>query len=144
MPERSLFDLGEYAINVSIPVVIGTAIAIFLGFRTNSAYERWWEARKLWGRIINDSRSLVRLCNDYFGTANQTSRDDHLAYIKASGDKIAMAGPMLNDMGGMIGSLIILDVEDMDAARAWADGDPYAKAGLFQSVELIPWKKVVG
>ena len=30
------------------------------------------------------------------------------------------------------------------AAQAWADGDPYAKAGLFESVELVPWKKVIG
>ena len=44
----------------------------------------------------------------------------------------------------MIGSLIILEVEDMTAAQNWADNDPYAKAGLFQSVDLIVWKKVVG
>ena len=33
---------------------------------------------------------------------------------------------------------------DMDAARAWVDGDPYGKAGLFDSVELIPWNRVIG
>lgn len=65
------FDLGSYALNSSIPLVIGTAIAIFLGFRTNSAYERWWEARKLWGAIIVDSRSLVRLSNQYIGRHDQ-------------------------------------------------------------------------
>lgn len=63
------FDLQDYAINASIPLVIGTAIAIFLGFRTNSAYERWWEARKLWGGIINDSRNLVRLCKYFLDSA---------------------------------------------------------------------------
>ena len=61
LPVGSLiyFDLGQYAINASIPLVIGTAIAIVLGFRTNSAYERWWEARKLWGSIVNQSRNLA-------------------------------------------------------------------------------------
>lgn len=39
---------------------VGTGISIFLAFITNSAYDRWWEARKLWGSIVNDSRSLVR------------------------------------------------------------------------------------
>ena len=58
-------DLGDYAINTSIPLVIGTAIAIFLGFRTNSAYERWWEARKLWGGMISDSRNLVRFSKQF-------------------------------------------------------------------------------
>ncbi|MEX0278458.1 MAG: YciI family protein [Ruegeria sp.] len=70
------------------------------------------------------------------------NRSAHLAYIKKKG-VVAQAGPLLNG-DDMIGSLIILDVEDLTAAQTWADGDPYAKAGLFQSVELIPWKKVIG
>ena len=41
----------------TVPVaVIGGAIGIFVSFRTNSAYDRWWEGRKLWGRMINTSR----------------------------------------------------------------------------------------
>jgi len=43
----------------------------------------------------------------------------------------------------MIGSLVILDAPDLEAARDWAENDPYARAGLFDSVELIPWKKVI-
>ncbi|MDA7966645.1 YciI family protein [Ruegeria sp.] len=70
------------------------------------------------------------------------NRADHLAYIEDTG-VVAQAGPLL-DGDAMIGSLVILDVEDLAAAQAWADNDPYAKAGLFQSVELIPWKKVIG
>jgi len=42
-----------------IPVsILGGALAIFLGFRNSSAYDRWWEARKIWGAVVNDSRSL--------------------------------------------------------------------------------------
>ncbi|MCL6283532.1 YciI family protein [Ruegeria sp. 2012CJ41-6] len=70
------------------------------------------------------------------------NRTAHLAYIEETG-VVAQAGPLL-DGEQMIGSLIILDVADMAAAQEWADNDPYAKAGLFQSVELIAWKKVVG
>ena len=70
------------------------------------------------------------------------NRDAHLAYIKETG-VVAQAGPLLDASGTMAGSLVVLDVEDMQAARAWADGDPYAKAGLFASVELIEWKKVI-
>ncbi|CUK14021.1 YciI-like protein [Ruegeria denitrificans] len=70
------------------------------------------------------------------------NRANHLAYIEETG-VVAQAGPLL-DGDAMIGSLIILEVEDMAAAQAWADNDPYAKAGLFQSVDLIVWKKVVG
>ncbi|WP_420585495.1 YciI family protein [Ruegeria sp.] len=70
------------------------------------------------------------------------NRADHLAYIEETG-VVAQAGPLLNG-DAMIGSMIVLEVEDMAAAQNWADNDPYAKAGLFQSVELIQWKKVVG
>ncbi len=70
------------------------------------------------------------------------NRSNHLAYIEETG-VVSQAGPLL-DGDAMIGSLVILDVEDLAAAQSWADNDPYAKAGLFQSVELIPWKKVIG
>ncbi|WP_424988413.1 YciI family protein [Microbulbifer sp. S227A] len=71
------------------------------------------------------------------------NRAAHLAYIEETG-VVTQAGPLLGDEGAMIGSLVILDVADVDAARDWAANDPYAKAGLFENVELIPWKKVVG
>ncbi len=71
------------------------------------------------------------------------NRDAHLAYIEATG-VVVQAGPLLDDAGEMAGSLVILDVTDMNAAQAWADSDPYARAGLFESVQLAPWKKVIG
>lgn len=71
------------------------------------------------------------------------NRDPHLAYIGETG-VVEMAGPFLDDAGTMCGSLIILEVADMAAAQAWADNDPYNKAGLFQSVTLQAWKKVIG
>ncbi|MGR3320579.1 MAG: YciI family protein [Pseudooceanicola sp.] len=73
----------------------------------------------------------------------KANRDAHLAYIEETG-VVSQAGSLLDDAGDMCGSLVILDVADMAAAQGWADGDPYAAAGLFASVELIPWKKVIG
>lgn len=43
----------------TIPGFIGTAISILLSFKISQSYDRWWEARKVWGAIVNDSRSLV-------------------------------------------------------------------------------------
>jgi len=45
----------------SISAILGSALAIFIAFRNNSSYSRWWEARTLWGGIINSSRVLARL-----------------------------------------------------------------------------------
>ena len=50
----------------SLPLTIfGSALALFLGFRSNSAYERWWEGRTLWGAMINASRSLARATRNF-------------------------------------------------------------------------------
>ena len=72
----------------------------------------------------------------------KANRDAHLAYIDSTG-VVDQAGPLLDAEEQMIGSLVVLDVADMAAAQDWADNDPYAKAGLFQSVDLIPWKRVI-
>ncbi len=71
------------------------------------------------------------------------NRPDHVAYLKAN-EIVEQAGPFLDEAGEMCGSLIILNVEDMAQAQAFADGDPYGKAGLFESVELIAWNRVIG
>jgi putative membrane protein len=44
---------------LTIPAFLGTAISILLSFKISQSYDRWWEARKIWGSIVNDSRSLV-------------------------------------------------------------------------------------
>lgn len=47
-------------IPLAIPSILGTAISLILAFRTKQSYDRWWEARKIWGAIVNDSRTLIR------------------------------------------------------------------------------------
>lgn len=62
-----LFEIfHHYYLNISIdipfsvPTIIGTIISLLLAFKSNQAYDRWWEARIIWGSIVNDSRTLVR------------------------------------------------------------------------------------
>ena len=71
------------------------------------------------------------------------TRTAHLDYIASTG-VVEIAGPFLDDAGQMCGSLIILELPDLAAAQAWANNDPYAKAGLFATVTLSAWKKVIG
>jgi len=47
-------------IPIAVPAILGTIISLLLAFKSNQAYDRWWEARTVWGAIVNDSRSLVR------------------------------------------------------------------------------------
>ncbi len=66
--------------------VVGGAIGIFASFRTNSAYERWWEGRKLWGRMINSSRHWATQATNYVEGKDAASWNAilvrrHIAYV---------------------------------------------------------------
>lgn len=71
------------------------------------------------------------------------NRAAHLTHIAATG-VVEMAGPFLNADGQMTGSLIILSVDNLAEAQDWAVLDPYSVAGLFQTVTISEWKKVIG
>lgn len=85
------------------------------------------------------------ICKDKPGQleTRKSTREKHLAYLKSTG-VVQQAGPFLDRAGDMCGSLLILDVADLAAAEAWAAGDPYAAAGLFESVSVQPWNRVIG
>ncbi len=53
-------NLHHVTIPLAVPAIVGTIISLLLAFRSNQAYDRWWEARIIWGAIVNDSRTLVR------------------------------------------------------------------------------------
>lgn len=54
------YHFTRITIPLAVPAVLGTVISLLLGFRSNQAYDRWWEARHIWGAIVNDSRTLAR------------------------------------------------------------------------------------
>lgn len=54
------FHVTRISIPIAIPTIMGTVLSLLLGFRSNQAYDRWWEARHIWGSIVNDSRTLSR------------------------------------------------------------------------------------
>ena len=73
----------------------------------------------------------------------RTHREAHLAHLASVEAQIVAAGPLLADDGtSMIGSLLVIDFPDRAAAEAFARTDPYARAGLFASVSITPWKQV--
>jgi uncharacterized protein YciI len=72
------------------------------------------------------------------------TRPTHLDYLTGLGATLKLAGPTLDGDDKPNGSLLIVEADDIAAARALADNDPYAKAGLFASVEVKPWRQVFG
>ncbi|WP_400766405.1 YciI family protein [Methylosinus sporium] len=72
------------------------------------------------------------------------TREAHLAFLAAHAAQVKLGGPFLDAADKPVGSLLIVEAADAAAAQALLAEDPYAKAGLFASVEVKPWKRVVG
>ena len=78
------------------------------------------------------------------GDLRRANREAHLAYARST-DCIRMAGPLLADDGEtMIGSLFVIEAEDMDAVARFRAADPYVEAGLFDRVEVHPFRWLLG
>ena len=79
------------------------------------------------------------------------ARPDHIARLHALRDegRLMLAGPCpaidAEDPGpaGFSGSLIVAEFESLDAARTWADADPYVAAGVYSRVDVRPFKRVL-
>lgn len=72
------------------------------------------------------------------------TREAHLTYVKDNAAAIRLAGPVLDAAGDMAGSHFILEMDDKAGVEAFSAADPYAKAGLFQSISIWPWRAAIG
>ena len=71
------------------------------------------------------------------------ARPAHLEHLSAN-PGVKLAGPFLDQAGEPTGSLLIVEAEDIGAVRTFADRDPYVQAGLFESVEVRPFRATIG
>ncbi|HAS39174.1 MAG TPA: hypothetical protein DCS93_01785 [Microscillaceae bacterium] len=78
----SAFSLGIYFVSkhiiqlvipINLGAFLGTAIALLLSFKLSQSYDRWWEARKIWGAIVNDSRTLVLQLKGFLSTSGHAT-----------------------------------------------------------------------
>ena len=84
-------------------------------------------------------------CKDKPGQMNMraSTRAAHLNYVNNYGDSVLFAGPTSTDDGETItGSVFIIELENLEAAKDFTKGDPYRKMGLFEIVEIEEVKKV--
>lgn len=85
----------------------------------------------------------------FYGKDNENSLDlrlgnrpAHVEWLKSN--PIPVAGPILDENGNPVGSMVICEAADQAAAEALFSSDPYAVAGLFASTEIRPWRWVIG
>jgi len=96
---------GEYKnlipeMPIAIPTFIGTAISVILSFKINQSYDRWWEARKVWGSIVNDSRSFVLQLQSFVSHAKRDEIKEiayrHIAWCFSLGQSLRGNDPIEN------------------------------------------------
>ena len=87
------------------------------------------------------------ICFDRPGSAplRDANRDAHMGYLDDNRERIVYAGPLKSEDGSgvSVGSIIVISADDRDDAQAFADGDPFAHAGVFESVVIRPFKQVI-
>lgn len=78
-----LLDLraSEFQGTTTVHSLLGIVLGLFLVFRTNSAYDRWWEGRRLWGGVVNSTRNLALKINAYAGRENHEVREYFMKMI---------------------------------------------------------------
>ena len=85
---------------ITIPAFIGTAISVILSFKLNQSYDRWWEARKIWGSIVNDSRSFVLQLQSFVAKEDQNQIRQiafrHIAWCYSLGQSLRGLDPIEN------------------------------------------------
>ncbi len=87
--------------------------------------------------------ALVALDRPNAVADRQRIRPDHLKHLDALGDSLLLAGPFLNDRGEGVGSIVIIESESLDTARAAFARDPFVTEGLFDQVTIKPWKATI-
>lgn len=76
--------------------------------------------------------------------ARMAAREAHLAYVRGQPETVVLGGPLLDEAGKMVGSILVLDLPDMAAAKAFVAEDPYTQAAVFETASLRPWNITLG
>ena len=89
--------------------------------------------------------AFIITCVDktYGQSLRASTREAHLSYLDSFTDKIIVAGPTLDDAGQPNGSVLVMNFETEAEAKAFAAEDPYARAGLFASTTIVPWRQTL-
>ena len=96
--------------------LLGIALSLFLGFRNNASYQRWWEARGLWGQLVYDSRSFARQVLSFVDDDTEAGRDAQRSMIHLT---IAFSHSVRHRLRG---------------TSPWQDVDPFVAATYHDSM----------
>lgn len=107
---------------LAIPTFLGTAISVILSFKLSQSYDRWWEARKIWGSIVNESRNLILQMQAFIGNENKGVID------RIAIRQIAWCFSLGQGLRGL---------NSMDGLEKYLSSDDYVLLQAHQNVPLV-------
>jgi uncharacterized protein YciI len=78
------------------------------------------------------------------GHVRKANMDAHVAYLRTRPIKLVLAGPLLDADGAPVGSMFVVEAEDLAQVTRFTQQDPYTKAGLFGAVQIHAYRKTFG
>jgi ion channel-forming bestrophin family protein len=94
------FDFAIPNMPINVPAFLGTAISVLLSFKLSQSYDRWWEARKIWGTIVNDSRTFTMQLQSFITPVNDEAVKQmafrHIAWCFCLGQSLRGLDPLEN------------------------------------------------
>ncbi len=130
-----VFELHEsdFQPTIAMHSLLGIVLGLFLVFRTNTAYDRWWEGRKLWGSLVNSSRNFALKLNAYVSTENHEDRD---WFAKMIPNFVYTMKESLRN-GVQLNELESVDVNFIEELRKYKHKPNRISALLYQRVSVL-------
>lgn len=92
------FDFVIPNMPINVPAFLGTAISVLLSFKLSQSYDRWWEARKIWGTIVNESRTFTLQLQSFIAHGNEQAIKQlafrHIAWCFCLGQSLRGLDPL--------------------------------------------------
>ncbi|AMR33063.1 hypothetical protein A0256_17390 [Mucilaginibacter sp. PAMC 26640] len=117
------FPQLRISIPIAVPSILATIISLLLAFRSNQAYDRWWEARGIWGAIVNDSRSLTRQLITFLDAGDSTHEKNQFLkrFVKRQIGWCYSLSQTLRGQNGYIRSIDFLVEEEIKYSRRFTN-----------------------
>jgi putative membrane protein len=121
---RNQLDQTWLQISTAPLTIVGGAIAIFVGFRTNSAYDRWWEGRRLWGQLVNSSRMFATQVASYLETADGTPSDLQRSLVRRQAAYVHVLRARLRDQDPWTDARVVELLTEAERTALRKEGSP--------------------
>lgn len=130
---QDVLKWGSNGLDVTIFSLLGVVLSILLSFRTNSAYDRWWEGRKKWGELVNNSRNLAVYIHSAFPADDEESRR-YLA-VRIANFAIALKEHLRS--GTRLEELVFLSPEDAETYKDKTHVPNYIAYEIVQRIQDV-------